>query len=262
MNLLTTCILAIVEGITEFLPISSTGHMILAARLLSIPQSEFVKSFELFIQLGAIMAVVSLYAKNILSKPKRLIPIMVAFLPTGILGVTVYKLVKGYLLSNVTVVLASLFFVGILLIVFEKWWGKHGSKSQTAVTLDTLSLSHAVIIGLFQSIAMIPGVSRSAATTIGGMITGLSRSDALEFSFLLAIPTMLAATGYDLLKSSTQFSLSEWQLLGIGFLVSWVSALFAVKALVSFVRTHSFIAFGVYRIALSAVLFFVFSKTA
>lgn len=244
-----TIILSVIEGITEFLPISSTGHLILATKLLHITESEFTKSFEIFIQLGAIMAVVSLYFKKIIQTPKILVPITIAFVPTAILGFIFYKTIKTYLLGNDMVVVSALSSVGLLLIIFEYFWNK--SVKKATKSLASLTPREAICIGLSQSFSMIPGVSRAAATIVGGMIVGLSRKDAVEFSFLLAVPTMAAATGLDLVKSAYVFTTNELLILAIGFIVSWVAALIVIKAFVRFVKRATFVGFGVYRIAIA-----------
>lgn len=253
MNYFQAIILSIVEGVTEFLPISSTGHLILTSNLLGIPQSEFMKSFEIFIQLGAILAVIVLYWRTLIKNITLCKPVFVAFLPTAILGFTLYKFIKQYLLGNTLITLTSLFIGGILLIILEKKYTKIRHEPQP---IEKLSTKKALLIGLFQSISMIPGVSRAAATIFGGLFLGLTRSQAVEFSFLLAIPTMLAATALDLLKSNLNFSGNEYLLLSIGFIGAFITAIISIKFLLNFIKNHTFIPFGIYRIIL-AVLFLV-----
>ena len=252
-------ILGLIEGITEFLPISSTGHMILAADALRIPDTDFLKSFEIIIQLGAIFAVFILYWKKLLLNKKIFNRVAVAFLPTAVIGLIVYKLVKKYLLGNTMVVLWSLLIGGAILIIFELARKKNTSRIDTTLEIESITYKQALIIGLFQSIAIIPGVSRSAATIVGGLMLGISRRAIVEFSFMLAIPTMAAATGLDLIKSGHSFTHHETGLLLIGLIVAFVSALFAVKFLLRFVKDHTFIPFGVYRIviALAFLLYLV-----
>jgi undecaprenyl-diphosphatase len=242
-------ILGLVEGITEFLPISSTGHLILAANALHIPDTDFVKSFEIFIQLGAILAVFLIYWKRVLLNRKVFLRVAVAFLPTAIIGVTVYKFVKQYLLGNTHVVLWSLAIGGALLIIFELF---RKEKSTAVADIESISYGQALAIGVFQSVAIIPGVSRSAATIVGGLLLGISRQTIVEFSFMLAIPTMAAATGLDLFKSAHTFSGQEKGMLAIGFITAFVSAFFAVKFLLRYIKTHTFIPFGIYRIVIAA----------
>jgi len=181
----------------------------------------------------------------------------VAFFPTAVLGLIFYKIIKHYLMASNQVVLWSMFIGGICLIVFEIL---HKEKDSAVEDLGTISYRTSLLIGLFQSIAMIPGVSRSAATIVGGLVLGLKRKTIVEFSFLLAVPTMLAATGLDLMKNASQFSAAQLNFLSIGFIVSFFSALLGVKFLLSFIKHHSFISFGIYRIVL-ALLFWIFSNS-
>ncbi len=251
MNFFHASVLGLIEGVTEFLPISSTGHLILAGKLLQLPGTEFLKSFDIIIQLGAILSVVVAYWRRFLMDREVLKRIIVAFIPTGIIGLAVHGIVKHYLFGNERVVLWSLLLGGIILIVFELL---HHEKQQDVADMKHMSYAQAVGIGLFQSIAVIPGVSRSAATIVGGMFLGLKRRTIVEFSFLLAVPTMAAATGLDLVKSASSFSLDQFGLLAVGFVISFIAALASIKLLLAFVKNHTFISFGVYRIVV-AVLF-------
>lgn len=253
MTLINAVILGIVEGLSEFLPISSTGHLILAAKLLNITSTEFVKTFEIFIQSGAILAVIVYYRKDILTKFEMLKKVFVAFLPTAVIGLILYKFIKTYLLGNTTVTLWSLFIGGIALILIELYFRK--SKIEDRKTgISSLSYRNAALIGVVQSISVIPGVSRSAASIIGGMMFGLNRKTAVEFSFLLAIPTLIAATGLDLVKTNFSFTTNEWSLLTVGFLASFAVALLSIKWFISYVQKYSFIPFGIYRIIIAIFL--------
>ena len=251
MSLVHVFILSIVEGITEFLPISSTGHLILASRLLDISTSDFTKTFEIAIQLGAIMAVLVLYFKKFFQSFDLYKKLFVAFLPTAIVGFFLYPFIKEYLLGSSQVVVWSLFLGGIAIILFEKYYKPTVHRSPTTV--------HYLIIGLFQSLSVIPGVSRAAATIIGGLLTGLKRETATEFSFLLAVPTMMAASALDIYRSRSILMSGNLSMLLIGTLLSFIFALIAVKFLIGYVKKHNFIAFGVYRIVL-AFLFWMFMK--
>jgi undecaprenyl-diphosphatase len=251
-----TIILAIIEGLTEFLPISSTGHLILAQKFLGITPTEFTKSFDILIQLSAILAVVVLYWKKILSSRSLWKKMIIAFIPTGILGFTLYKYIKGFLLGNVLITVFALLIGGIVLLIIDRL-PKLKSGTNNIKDLKTFNLFS---IGLFQSLSMIPGVSRSAASIVGGLFSGLTRVEAVEFSFLLAIPTMAAASGYDLLKTGFTFTSFEYLLLGIGSFFSFISALVAVKAFTSFVAKHNFTVFAVYRIIL-AIIILLFLKS-
>ncbi len=246
MNLIDAVILGIIEGLTEFLPISSTGHLILASKLLGIPQTDFTKTFEIVIQLGAILSVVFLYFNRLKRDLNLWFRIIAAFIPTGIVGFLLYKMIKEYLF-NPHIVVWSLAVGGILLIFIERYFKKH----PTDKTIDKLSYKKAAVIGLVQSLAVIPGTSRSASSIIGGMFMGLSRKEAVEFSFLLAIPTMFAATGYDIYKSGLSITTSQWHLIAVGFVVSFFSALVAVKTFISFVSRYTLEVFGFYRILIA-----------
>jgi len=249
MNLVQTLILSVVEGITEFLPISSTGHLILVSDLLKITQTEFIKSFDIIIQLGAILSVVAIYFNKLIKSRDIWKQIIIAFLPSAIFGALFYKLIKTYLIGNSLVVVLSLFIGGIVMILFEKY---HKDKEKE------LNLKHYLLIGLFQVVSMIPGVSRAFATIFGGMVVGMSRKKATEFSFFLAIPTMLGATVLDLIKTDISiWTNSNLVTLFLGFLASFATAYVVVKWLIKFVQTHNFIRFGWYRIIL-ALLFILF----
>lgn len=254
MDILHAVILGVVEGITEFLPISSTGHLMLTAKVLGLAQTEFQKSFEIAIQLGAILAVVVLYWRTLTGGLAVWWRVLTAFLPTACIGLLFYKIVKRFLLANNAVVLWAFFLGGLFLIVFELL---HRPKPNAAEGIPAISLRQSLWIGLFQSIAIIPGVSRAAATIIGGLALGLSRKTIVEFSFFLAIPTMLAATTLDLVQSAGSFSRQEFLVMGVGFVVSFLVAVVAIKFLLSYITRHNFIPFGVYRIIV-ALLWWVF----
>lgn len=253
MTILDAFILGVVEGITEFLPISSTGHLILASALLKLEQTEFLKSFEIAIQLGAILSVAVLYWRRFLLDWESLKRVAISFFPTGILGLFFYKMVKAHLGSN-EVVLVSMFVGGALLVAFEIF---HKEPEGAAKDIDQISYIQSFAIGLFQSLAMIPGVSRSAATILGGLIVGVSRKVIVEFSFLLAVVTMAAATGLDLLKSYQYFSMDQFEVLAVAFITSFTVAVLSIKLLLQFIKTHSFVGFGIYRMV-AAVIFWLF----
>lgn len=253
MDLLSAAILGIVEGLTEFLPVSSTGHLIIASRLMGLPQTEFLKSFEIAIQLGAIAAVAWVCRATLLHDRGALKKIAAGFVPTALLGVLLHDVVKQQLLSSETVVLWALGIGGVGLIAFEMLRPSPAGKEPD---LGKITYRQAVIIGFAQSLAMIPGVSRSAATVVGGLAQGIDRATTVQFSFLLAVPTMLAATGLDLAKSAGTFSRGDAAALAVGFVMSFIVALAAVKFLLQFVRTRTFVPFGVYRIV-AAVAFWM-----
>jgi len=245
-------ILGIVEGVTEFLPVSSTAHLILASHALGIRETEFLKSFEIIIQLGAILSVVVLYWKKFLDI-EMLKKLVVAVIPTGVIGLTVYKAIKSYLLGNVPVVLAALVIGGILLILFSRL--QHTPDHETDFT--EITYRKALLIGLFQAIAVIPGVSRSAATIVGGSLIGVSKRTIVEFSFMLAVPTMLAASGLELIKNRSALN-GNLDILAIGFVVSFLTAIIAIKSFLGYIKKRDFAEFGWYRIALAVVYYFAF----
>jgi undecaprenyl-diphosphatase len=252
MDLLHALVLGILEGLTEFLPVSSTGHLILASHLMRLPETEFLKTFEIAIQSGAILAVVALYWRKLLDAEivKRLV---VAFLPTAAIGLASYKAVKS-LLGAESVVLWSLLVGGVALVAFECW---HREKEGAHEELRTLPYKTALFVGLFQSLAMVPGVSRSGATIVGGLLLGLKRTTVAEFSFLLAVPTMAAATGLDLLKNLHSFTSDQFGVLATGFVAAFAVALASVRFLLRYVKGHTFVPFGIYRIALALTFFFL-----
>lgn len=259
MTILHSLILGIIEGVTEFLPISSTGHLTLASEILKIGQLNFTKSFEIIIQLGAILSVIVLYWKSFLNI-NNLKKIIVAFLPTGIIGLALYKIVKAYLLGNETVVLWALALGGAALIIFEFWHKEQPASVEgfdETKGIEEISYKQSFLIGLCQSLAIVPGVSRSAATIVGGLLMGLKRKTIVEFSFLLAVPTMLAASGLDLIKNASSFSKDQFGVLAVGFGVSFVVAMLSIKFLLRFIRNHNFIPFGIYRILIAIIFWLV-----
>jgi len=241
--------MGVVEGLTEFLPVSSTGHLILTAHILGLPQDEFTKSFEIAIQLGSILAVIFIYLERFIKDYETWKRIILAFIPTGLVGFALYKVIKGYLLGNDLIVVINLFVGGIILILADKYCERFCHLGD----IDELPLKKAPLVGLFQALAVVPGVSRSGATIIGGMLMGLSRRSAAEFSFILAVPTMLAATGYDLLKTGGQFESAHWELLGVGFVTAFFTALFTVRMFLKFLNSHGFMVFGIYRMVVAVV---------
>lgn len=254
MTFLHAVILGLIEGMTEFLPVSSTGHMILLSSAFGIGADEFVKTFEIFIQLGAILAIVFMYAKRYIKTFELYKKLFVAFIPTAIIGFALYKVIKMFLFSPIVVAI-SLIVGGVILVLVEKQKWFHSDKEEP---LENISYKNAAIIGLIQSLSVIPGVSRAAATIIGGMSRGLSKKQATEFSFLLAIPTMAAATGFDLVRADLNFDRHALMLLGIGFVVAAISAWFTVKLFLKFIEKSGFALFGYYRIVLGTIFIIYF----
>ena len=253
MSIIQSFIIAVIEGLTEFLPVSSTGHMILATAAMRIGENEFVKTFEIAIQLGAIMAIVLMYIKRFFQSITIYLKLATAFLPTGIIGFFAYPYIKGYLFNPI-VVSGSLIIGGIILILIDK---KVVLRQSRTDVLENISYKNAFSIGLIQCFSMIPGVSRAAATIIGGIFNGFDKKQATEFSFLLAVPTMFAATGYDLLKTPVIFFKDEMILLGIGLIVAFITAWVAVKLFLKLVQNYGFKYFGYYRIVIGIIFILV-----
>lgn len=249
MTLLQSIVLAIIEGITEFLPISSTGHMVLTSYLMGIESDAFVKNYEVIIQFGAILAVLFVYWRRFLPNWSFYKKLFVAFLPTAIIGL----LVKDYvdvLLGKPDVVAWSFIIGGVLLIWSDKFFS---ARNSTGRTIEQLTYKDSASLGFFQSIAMIPGVSRSAATILGGLTLGMTRKDAAEFSFFLGVPTLAAATLLKSLKVFKTVESSQVHLLLIGNLIAFVVAILAIKTFIRFLSTHGFKYFGYYRILMGLI---------
>ncbi len=260
MDLSHVLILSVVEGVTEFIPVSSTAHLVLTSHALDIPTSAFLSTFEISIQLGAIGAVCVVTGRKILSDKKLLYKALVGFVPTGILGFTLIKYIKP-LLSDPFIPVAALFLGGIAIVGIELFIKQKGkSKEQMNKDLKDMSYKDALIIGLIQSVSMIPGVSRSAASIFGGMALKLDRKSATEYSFLLAIPTMISATGLSLLSDAPSFSLSELAYFFIGIVGSFVSALLVIKWLMGYIKRNDFIVFGIYRIFIAIAYYLIFLR--
>ena len=257
MDLLTVILLGIVEGVTEFLPVSSTGHLIFAGTLLGV-QDKATATFDIVIQLGAILAVVVLYWRRFRDVATGLFAgrsaswafvrnIALGFVPAAVIGLIVYKAVKA-LLESPTVVAIALIVGGIAILVIERM-----VRQPRYDTVEAMPWQTALGVGFVQCISMIPGVSRSGATIMGALSLGVDRRAAAEFSFFLAIPTMLAASGYDLLKSGATLGQGEWLSIAIGFVVSFIVALVVIRWFVGIVSRHGFAPFAWYRIVVGAV---------
>lgn len=251
MNTLQALILAIIEGITEFLPVSSTGHMIIASSFFGIEHDEFTKLFTIVIQLGAILSVVVLYFKRFFQTLAFYFKLLVAFIPAVVFGLLFSKKIDA-LLENPITVAVSLLIGGILLLKVDDWFGNSENIE--------ITYAKAFKIGLFQCLAMIPGVSRSGASIVGGMSQQLSRTAAAEFSFFLAVPTMLGATVkkcYDYYKDGYILTDDQVNLLIIGNVVAFIVALIAIKSFIGFLSKHGFKVFGYYRIVVGIILLLI-----
>jgi undecaprenyl-diphosphatase len=259
-------LLGVVEGLTEFLPISSTGHLILVSDLLGL-NDEKGKVFDIVIQLGAILAVCWEYRARFARafsglardpvQQRFAANLFVAFLPAAIVGLAFHSQIKAYLFNPITVAVALV--VGaIAIFAIERWYKRHGAPRVNAV--DEMTWADALKVGLAQCLSLIPGTSRSGATIMGGMVFGLSRQAATEFSFFLSVPIMFAATGYQVVKYRDVLAAGDLAPFAVGFVVSFLSALLAVRGLIRYVARHDFNAFAWYRIALGAVVLWWFSR--
>lgn len=251
MNLFEAIIIAIVEGLTEYLPVSSTGHMIIAQSLLGVESTDFVKAFTVIIQFGAILSVIVLYWKRFFQTVDFYLKLFVAFIPAAIIGFLASDYIDA-MLESVLVVAIMLVIGGVLMLFVDQWFNKPEENQE-------MNWKRALKIGFFQCIAMIPGVSRSMATIVGGMTTKLSRKNAAEFSFFLAVPTMAAASGYKVLKlvlepGGVQLLTDNLIVLLVGNLVAFVVAMLAIKFFIGFLTKYGFKAFGYYRIVVGVVL--------
>jgi undecaprenyl-diphosphatase len=248
-------IIAVIEGLTEFLPISSTGHMMIGTAILGIKATPFVKLFTIAIQLGAILSVVVLYFKRFFKSIDFYIKLVVAFIPAAIFGVLLGDYIDAAL-ENLIGVAVALFIGGIILFFVNKWFKNNIQNEEKDITYPK-----ALKIGLFQCLAMWPGMSRSASTIVGGMTQGLTRQNAAEFSFFLAVPTMFAATAKKLLdfyKDGISLNAQELNILVFGNVIAFIVALLAIKSFIGFLNKHGFKGFGWYRIIVGGVLILLF----
>lgn len=280
IDIIKVVILSIVEGLTEFLPISSTGHLIIIDRFLKLSPKAFSNAFSVIIQLGAILSVVYLYFDDLnpiaksklvprlgeenfkvmslkekfkfrdLKTMRLLAKIIVGFLPAAVLGFLFDDLIDKYLFNEITVSVALIFY-GIIIIIIESVYKNKAFKYET---IDDIDMKTIILIGFFQCLAMVPGTSRSAATIIGAMLLGASRTSAAKFSFYLAIPTMLGASALKVLKIGLSFSIWQWFLILLGSVLSFIVALIVIRKFISYIRNNDFRYFGVYRIILGILV--------
>ena len=261
VELIKTLIMGAVEGITEFLPVSSTGHLIITGDLIHFT-GEMADTFEIVIQLGAILAVCWLYRDKLLNVTRTLgserrsqafvINLFIAFLPAAIVGLALHKKITELLFNPITVAMA-LIVGGIAMLIIERI-----HMVPDVHDVDNMDWRHALKVGLAQTLALFPGVSRSGATIMGGLVFGLSRQTATEFSFFLAIPVMFAATLYELVKHLDQFHAADVKVFAVGFVMSFLSALVAVKAFIRFISNHDFRGFAWYRIVFGVIVLWYF----
>lgn len=251
MTWLQALILSIVEGLTEFLPVSSTGHMILTEGVLGMKSNDFVQAFIINIQFGAILSVVVLYWKRFFQSLKFYYKLFIAFLPAAFFGLLLSDYIDA-LLESVYVVAAMLIIGGVVLVFVDKWFKKPAAD-------QTVTYKKALIIGFYQVLAMIPGTSRSAATIIGGMTQKLDKKTAAEFSFFLAVPTMFAASGYKLLENYKAINVDNIGILIFGNVVAFIVAFFAIKSFIRYLTEHGFKVFGYYRIVIGVLIFVLYA---
>ena len=253
MDIFQAIIIGIIEGFTEFLPISSTGHMIVASKFLGIEESALIKAYEVIIQFAAIMAVMLIYKEKITFKKIDLwSKLMLAFLPLAIVGFIFKDHIKA--LFNVQTV-AWMFIIGGIIFLIVEYFYKE--KESHVCDVEEVSYVQALWVGIAQVFSLVPGTSRAGATIIGGMLTGLDRKTSMDFSFLLAIPVMAAVTGYDLLKHYQDFADANWGAFVIGFVTAFVVAYLTIKLFLAFIQRFTFVAFGVYRIIFGVILLMV-----
>lgn len=254
MTLLHSLILGIVEGLTEFLPISSTGHMILASHFLKLEENTTLATFEIVVQVGAITAVIFLYFKKLfdIGMIKKLI---VAFIPTGIIGLAVFPHIKAWL-QNPLLVAFTMTLGGMCILLVENWYAKKQDNEDILET-NKVTYTQACMLGIYQAVAVIPGISRSGAMIIGGLTMKLPRKVVTEFTFLLAVPTMVIATLYTIYKKHSELSFTDITPIAFGTLISFIIALFVIKYFLNYIRSHSFKIFGYYRIIVGVILLLI-----
>lgn len=257
MSMLQALILSVVEGLTEYLPISSTGHLIITSSAMGIAEQQFTKDFTVIVQFGAILSVLLLYWRRFVTSRDLYVKLFVAFLPAALIGLAVKKQID-LLLDNVFVVGVTLLLGGIILLFADRWFARQEERLKTSGKggVDTLTKKEAGLIGLIQCLAFVPGTSRSAASILGGLTQGLTRQAAAEFSFLLGVPTLTAATAWKVLKicKTGGFESSHLSLIIVGNIVSFIVGAIAIKGFISFLTRRGFFLFGVYRIIVGALL--------
>ncbi len=260
MEIWQSLFLGLVEGLTEFLPISSTFHLIFAGKLLNVEPSNFLKVYEVFIQAGAILAVLFLYGKELWQDRELDKKIILSFIPTAIIGFLMHSVIKNFFFETEWLMITAFVLVGLVFIIYEKWQRKQNKNQKSIADLTT---KQALLIGVGQAFATLPGVSRAGAVILTMMIMGQKRSEAAKYSFLLALPTICAAAGYDALKMIGQdpISAQEWSLMGIGFVTAFVTAIFVLKWFIAYLQKHTLVGFGLYRLIVAGALLLFLQTT-
>jgi len=261
MAIIHALILGTVEGLTEFLPISSTAHLIFVSKFLKISQTDFQKFFEVFIQSGVVLAVLIIYLPIFLKKRKYVKNILVSFIPTATVGFLLYKIIKKIFFESYFLIVVMMLIVGVLFLIVEKL--VKDRRIKLVKTTNQMGMNEALLIGLGQSLAVVPGVSRAGAVIITMMLLGFKRDEAVIYSFLLAVPTIFAASGFDLLKTNLSLisTPQNFYFLTFGFLTSFISAFIVIHWFVDYLRKNTLVVFGWYRIIISVLLIlFALSK--
>ncbi len=254
MNILQSLILGVVEGLTEFLPISSTFHLIMASRLLQLPSSEFLKLFEVVIQSGAIIALLFIYTKTLLGSPKLILNVLASFVPTAIIGFGLHKIIKTVFFESDLLMFSVFIGVGILFIILEKYYGPRPQLLKKDIS--NITIKQAIVIGLAQACSVVPGVSRAGSVIIAMMCLGYKRDEAAKYTFLLSLPTIFGASALDLYQGrELLIGLSgSTTLIAIGFITAFIVAYGVVKWFTQYLSTHTLAIFGWYRLAVSALI--------
>lgn len=260
MDLIKAAILGLVEGVTEFLPVSSTAHLILTSKLLGIQQTDFIKFFEVFIQTGAIIVVFFMYLKYILDHQEIQLKILTSFIPTALVAFGLFKIIKGVFFESNKLIISALFVVGVVFLILEYFIKK--GKLKLEKEKEKITYKDAVLVGLVQAISILPGVSRAGIVMVGMMLMGYKRKDAAEYSFLLSIPTILAAAFYDVYKIGPLLFLysNKASFLVAGFIVSFISAYVVVKWFIEYLKKNTLTPFAIYRIILAIILFGILAR--
>jgi len=259
MNFLEAILLGIIEGLTEFLPVSSTAHLIIASKLLNIQSTDFIKFFEIFIQSGAILAILFLYFEKFFSNKKIILFILISFTVTSLIAIIFYKIIKNIFFEKIELIIFNLFLLGVLFIITEEFIKR--KKIQLKRTLEDLSVKESILIGFFQALSIMPGISRAGAVILGMIVLGYKRQETVLYSFLLSVPTIIFAGLFDFYKTGlNQIYLSNQNLFYLitGFITSFLSALLVVKWFINYLKKNDLKIFGYYRIILAIILYFLF----